>query len=307
MNILAAATLGSWLDTTFAGFDWSVFSFFGKIQNDILTFLATAFTSMGAVSYTVLFAILGLVLILFKKTRKLGLALVIAIALGTLLTNLLFKPMALRIRPYNTLQNVGDFLKWYTGAGMLAESDYCFPSGHTTAATEIAIVLCLCHGSHGKKRIAWIFPLIAVLVACSRVYLMVHYATDVLAGLVIGLIAGFVGYYVSRAIVRALNRSPEWRKRGLERVIWKKWHRKVKGAPVAVALIAGWIIIFLVAFLPEYHNSVHASEILRCAYHEDYQCYNEAQTKAKYPPINGEYYCKIHWKEMNQAAGSEAK
>lgn len=303
MNLfLLAATPGSWMDATFAGFDFSVFEFFGRIQNDILTTIATVFTSMGAVSYTIMFAVLGLILILFKKTRKLGLALVIAIALGTILTNVVFKPMFLRIRPYNTLQNVGNFLQWYTGAGMLAESDYCFPSGHTTAAFEIAMVLCLCHASHRKKWMCWIFPLGALAVACSRVYLMVHYATDVIAGMIIGIFSGIVAYYLSRTIVRALNRSEKWRMMGLERVIWKKYRRKVKGFPVFLCIAVAWIIMVLVAFLPTYHMA--HSDVLRCAYDEEYHCYNEAQTKAKYPPIDGKYYCKIHWKEMNQQKNS---
>ena len=297
MYFLAAGSLGTWLDTTFSGFDMAVFSFFGNMQNDILTAVAKVFTTMGSVPYVVLFAVLGLILCCFRRTRKCGLAIVFAIAIGTLLTNVLIKPMVLRIRPYNTLQNIADYFKWYTGAGLLSESDYCFPSGHTTGAVEIAVVLCMCHASCKKKGVAWIFPVGAFLVGCSRVYLMVHYATDVIAGIIVGVIAGILGYFIGKGLAHLINRSEFGKKHDIARSHREKTGRKFTGANGALLITAAWLLIFLISFMLLLRDS--NPNALRCAYDEDYKCYNQAKTSSKYPAIDGEYYCKIHWNELS--------
>ena len=106
--ILLSATIGDKLDSLFRTFDLWVFGLFGNIQNEFFTQVARFFTSFGDENFIIPMVVLGIVLCFFKKTRKYGFSLIFAIIIGTLLTNVLFKPMVLRIRPYNTLQGVGD-------------------------------------------------------------------------------------------------------------------------------------------------------------------------------------------------------
>ena len=252
---------------------------------------------MGETKYGVMIAVLGLILILFKKTRKYGLAIVFAIIIGTFLTNILIKPMVLRIRPYNTLQDIADYFGWYTNAGLLAESDYSFPSGHTTIATELGVVLCLLFASEGKKRIAWIFPVAAFLVGCSRVYLMVHYATDVLAGFLVGIIAGILGYLIAKGITAACGQSFGWHRFDLERTWRKITHKGISKAGAVACIVIVWLLIFGFSFVSVLHAGGDAE---RCSYDGEYECYNEAQTGDNYPAIDGKYYCKIHWKELTE-------
>ncbi len=286
--LLAAATMGERIDSVFYNFDLWVFSFFGNMQCDFLTYVAKLFTSLGDEMFVIPMVLLGIVLCLFKKTRKYGVSIVIAIAVGTIITNVVVKPMFLRVRPYNTLQGVAEYWGWYTGAGMLSEGDYSFPSGHTTAAFEMATAMFLCFRSD-KKKIAWLFPVLAFCVLGSRVYLMVHYATDVLAGLIIGTIAGTIGYLCTLIVAKI---------KFIDKMDAGKLFKKVK--PVVGTVI---IVVFVCGILGYNYGTVLSEggdDTLRCAYNEEYECQNEAKTDdEKYPAIDGQRYCKIHWKQLS--------
>ena len=295
MNLLLAGSIGTFLDTVFANLDMSIFAFFGNLQTPFLTTLAKIFTAMGSVKYVALFGLMGLVMIFFRRTRKVGLALVLAIAIGTMITNIVVKPMVLRVRPYNSLQTITDYWNWYVGAGQLCESDYCFPSGHTTGAFEIAMVLCLTHISAKKKRVAWIFPLVAILVGASRIYLMVHYATDVFAGVIVGCFAGVIGYLISRAICKALK----GRRVDKSFDATRKFKKGISRGAAAITIAIAWVLIFGVAYVTSIDEG--GPDTVRCAYNDEYDCQNEAQVDSKkYPAIDGKEYCKIHWKEISK-------
>ena len=289
-------TLGENIDKVFSSFDLWVFHFFGSMQCTFLTYVAKFFTTFGDEGFIIPLVVLGIVLCFFKKTRKFGFSIIIAVVIGTLVTNIVVKPMALRIRPYNTLQGNSDYWNWYIGAGALIESDYSIPSGHTTGAFEVATALFLCFKSE-KKKIAYIFPAIAICTMGSRVYLMVHYASDVLAGLVVGIVAGILGYLIAKFIVKFI-----FEKTKLDNIdaakLFKKLTEKTNGKLAPVAIILAVVCIFLYAFIPSLTEG--GDKAVRCAYNEEYDCYNEARVDDKdYPAIDGKNYCKIHWKQLN--------
>jgi len=124
---------------------------------------------------------------------------------------------------------------------------------------------------------------------------MVHYATDVLAGILIGVIAGLLGYFISMAVTRKCSSAFFWHRLDLERLFTKKSHKLISKGASTVCCIIAWLIIFAVSFISVMHAG---GDSQRCAYDGDYKCYNEAQTGKKYPAIDGKYYCKIHWKEL---------
>lgn len=287
-------SLGSTIDKTFFNFDFAVFEFFGKIQCAFLTVVAKMFTAFGDEAFVIPLIILGVVLMLFKKTRKYGMTLFFAIIIGTLITNVVVKPMALRIRPYNTLQSYADYWGWYVGAGALSESDYSFPSGHTTAAFEIATAMFLAFRSHGKKKICWVFPVIAVCTMCSRVYLMVHYATDVLCGMIVGILSGVIGFFLMKLCMMLIAKIKPIDNLDLGKIGFLKWTSGKAGALVVAVAVCG---IFLISFVPSLSEGGDSAQ--RCAYVDEYDCYNEAKVDdEKYPPIDGKEYCKIHWKQL---------
>ncbi len=194
-----------WLDTTFANFDFSIFEFFGKIHTEWLTPIVEAFTHLGDSEFIIPLAVVGLILCLFKKTRKVGATLVLAIIVGTLITNVVMKPFVLRPRPFQSLADNAQYWQWYTEAGAHPESLYrSFPSGHTTGAFEIGMALFF---TVNNKKIKWIFPVYSVLIGCSRLYLMVHYCTDVIGGMICGTVAAVIAFLIVRAILGMFEKS----------------------------------------------------------------------------------------------------
>lgn len=204
-DAIVPSAFAQWLDTTFASFDFSVFEFFGKIHSEWLTPIVEAFTHLGDSEFIIPLAIVGVILCLFKKTRKVGFTLFLAIIVGTMITNVIMKPFVLRPRPFQSLADNPEYWQWYTEAGAHPESLYrSFPSGHTTGAFEIGTALFL---AISNKKIKWIFPVYSVLIGCSRLYLMVHYCTDVIGGMICGITAGIIAYIIVKKILSMLEKS----------------------------------------------------------------------------------------------------
>lgn len=140
---------------------------------------------------------LGLVFILsaiavsfFKKTRKVGVAAIIAIAVGALITNVVLKNVVDRARPF--ADESSEYFAFWKAAGSIPVSDSSFPSGHTTAATAFgATFFAFC-----KKRYSWAFLFIPVVMGFTRIYFGVHYTTDVLGGMAAGAVSAVISYFV---------------------------------------------------------------------------------------------------------------
>lgn len=121
---------------------------------------------------------LSVILMLIPKYRKAGFSMGAALLMGLLLCNLTLKPLVARIRPYDyQLEHFGVTIQLL----IATPHDFSFPSGHTIASFEAATALLL----HDRK-LGIPAMLIAVLVAFSRLYLYVHYPTDVIASILLG-------------------------------------------------------------------------------------------------------------------------
>lgn len=120
---------------------------------------------------------LTLALLAFRRTRRWGALCAASLALGFLVTNVALKNIIHRIRPYEVI----DTLKILVHP----ESDFSFPSGHSTSSLAVGWMLM----RTAKRRYGVPALALAVGIALSRLYVGVHYPTDVLAGVAVGVLA----------------------------------------------------------------------------------------------------------------------
>lgn len=135
----------------------------------------------------------AVILLCIPKTRKTGLGMGIALVLGLLVCNITLKPQVQRIRPYDFQQEYFQVTIQLLTKRM---HDYSFPSGHTIASFEAATVLLI-----NDKRLGIPAMILAVLIAFSRLYLYVHYPTDVIFSIVAGILFAFIGNWLAGKIM----------------------------------------------------------------------------------------------------------
>lgn len=122
--------------------------------------------------------VLGVAMLCWKKTRPVGVTVLLALAIGAVVTNLGLKNLVARIRPYDFSDQIQLLIA--------PQIDYSFPSGHTCASFAAAVVC----WKRLPRRYGIPLMALAVLIAFSRLYVGVHYPSDVLGGLLIGIISG---------------------------------------------------------------------------------------------------------------------
>ena len=127
-----------------------------------------------------LWIILALVLLVIRSQRKYGAAVACGLVLDLVSCNLLLKPLVGRIRPFAVNTAVELLVK--------APLDSSFPSGHTAASFAAVFALKAAGSPLWKPALA-----VAVVIAFSRLYLYVHWPSDVLAGVLLGAAVGWAG------------------------------------------------------------------------------------------------------------------
>ena len=157
------------------------------IQEHLVNPVCDVFFSLVThLGYSGIFWILvAIALVCFKRTRKTGLMVGAALLLGLIFGNGILKNLFARVRPYD-LENA-----FLTETLVKKPSDWSFPSGHTLASFEAAAVLMI-----RDKRFGVPALVLAILIAFSRLYLYIHFPSDVVAGLLLGVLFGFCGVWI---------------------------------------------------------------------------------------------------------------
>ena len=148
-------------------------------------------TSNGA-----LWILIALLLMIQKKYRVLGVAIIIALGFVFIIGDQGLKPNVARLRPFVDFPNVTVPLE----SALPKATSFSFPSGHSfgSFASAMTIYLGLSQIAPQKRYLGILALVLSVVVAFSRVYLFVHYPTDVLTGLVLGIIVGFIAWKLAR-------------------------------------------------------------------------------------------------------------
>ncbi len=156
-----------------AGTEFDILYFLQSLHTPWLDVFMKEITSLG--DHGIFWILTGAVLLCFKKTRIIGFCVILSLAAGFLVGNTFLKNVIARERPC-----------WIDSSVPLLihnPRDYSFPSGHTLASFEGAVSIWLYHRKWGTAAL-----ILAALIGFSRMYLFVHFPTDVLGGLILGVL-----------------------------------------------------------------------------------------------------------------------
>ena len=182
------------------------------IRSDFLDPIMKVLTHSG--DKGILLIVLILAFLIIPRTRAIGIMSTISIAIEALLNNVLLKNLIARTRPYDEIEGLINLVG--------RQSDYSFPSGHTGAAFAVAgamLVVALFGlpmiektGEFKREDPSLTFKLISVilimyatLLAFSRMYVGVHYPTDVLCGLLLGLGTSAAAYLIYQVAIKKIH------------------------------------------------------------------------------------------------------
>lgn len=156
--------------------DYSILAYISeKWRGGSLDTVWKLFSLLG--NYGAVWIALAVLLLFFRKTRRAGLAMLIALGVGYAVGNVWLKELVMRPRPFVTHADLTPLLD--------PGDRWSFPSGHALSSFAAATALFFFH-----KKTGLLAYLLAACIAFSRLYASVHYPTDVLAGAVLGILCG---------------------------------------------------------------------------------------------------------------------
>ncbi|WP_367397310.1 phosphatase PAP2 family protein [Clostridium sp. MSJ-8] len=168
-------------------FDFSILDYIREnLSNSLLDNVMPLFTHLGDAG--IIWIIITVYLLIIKKYRKYGVIMLLALGLDVLVCNVLLKELVGRARPFE--------VRPYIDIIINKPKDPSFPSGHTAIAFAAASVLC-----YMDRRTGIFAIIIASIIAFSRLYLYVHYPTDVLAGIIVGILCGVVAIKIYKKFI----------------------------------------------------------------------------------------------------------
>lgn len=156
-----------------------------KIHFDLLDTFMVAVTSLG--NGGAIWIAIGVIMLFFKKYRRTGIAVLLGLLMGLLIGNLGIKNLVARERPCAINTAIELLIPF--------PSEYSFPSGHTLSSFIASTVIFL-----NSKRLGIYAYVLASLIAFSRLYLYVHFPTDIIGGIVLGLLLGAFSHWILKRL-----------------------------------------------------------------------------------------------------------
>lgn len=145
-----------------------------NMRNGLLTPIFVFITRLGDLGFIWIAG--SVALLISKKTRKIGIMCIISLGLSVLIDNVLLKNIVARTRPYEIIPGLTSIIG--------AQKDFSFPSGHTGSSFAVAVVMY----RELPKKYGIPALVLAFLIGFSRLYVGVHYPSDVICGALIGTV-----------------------------------------------------------------------------------------------------------------------
>ncbi|MBR3816898.1 MAG: phosphatase PAP2 family protein [Clostridia bacterium] len=192
---------------SFLPLDLSVFEWVQGIRTPILTALMKVITTLG--DEGILFIVIALVLLVTKKYRKIGFAMLAALAVMLVCNNFVLKEIFSRERPFNLYATFpekyaewgGEAAKYIYPDMVKAPHSYSFPSGHTSSAFAAGVAI-LCY----NRKAGIPATLFAFVMGFTRIYVGVHYTTDVISAAIVGIIYALLGVLLTKYLFPVAER-----------------------------------------------------------------------------------------------------
>lgn len=171
-------TISKWIYNTFGKNEF--FANFWKV----ITMLGSEWVIIGVV----------LLLLAFKKTRKIGIYMLIACGGAWIFNSIILKPIIGRSRPFVESPELAGICNL---AGLELPDEFSMPSGHSVISMAVAMSVFMFSKKWGG--IAFIYPF---MIGLSRICLCVHYVTDVIVGWLVGAGVAIAVFYVLNLIIK---------------------------------------------------------------------------------------------------------
>lgn len=164
-----------------------------SVRNPILDNLMIFITSLG--NGGMIWIVATIVLLIPKKTRKAGIMSAVALLGSLIINNNIVKNIVQRPRPFVTFTDLQIIIP--------TPSEFSFPSGHTSSSFAAAAVFY----RNLPKKIGLPSVILAGLIGFSRLYVGVHYPTDVIAGVLMGILLSYLAEYLVNLFVKKLKKA----------------------------------------------------------------------------------------------------
>lgn len=178
--------------STITDIDFKILNFIQEYFScSFLNFLMPKITFLG--NGGLIWIVTAIIMLFWAKYRKTGIMVGVGLLEGVIIGNVLLKNLIARERPCWINETVNILIS--------IPQDYSFPSGHTLSSFIAATII-----MHTDKRMGIAAYMLASMIAFSRLYLYVHFPTDVLAGALLGIIIGIVSSVISDKIFSSVEK-----------------------------------------------------------------------------------------------------
>lgn len=163
------------------------------LRNDALTPIVTFITHLGEDGW--IWILLTLAMLFSKKTRKVGAMSAVALIIMLLFNNMFLKNLVARTRPYDVIPGLIPLVPKL--------SSFSFPSGHTSSAFSAGSVMF----RKLPKKFGVPILIFAIIMGLTRLYVGVHYPTDVLFGALEGIVIGFAAEAIVNGVIKLFQKK----------------------------------------------------------------------------------------------------